>query len=67
MFLNTAAFRAYGVANGGLANTESPNTFTVYNGKLYLCGNPDALKSFKTNIDDNIGRGCVQWRQLTGF
>ncbi|HEY5704336.1 MAG TPA: YHS domain-containing (seleno)protein, partial [Terrimicrobiaceae bacterium] len=60
-------FCAYGVANGVLANTESPNTFTVYNGKLYLCGNPDALKSFKTNIDDNIGKADAYWRQLTGF
>ena len=59
-------FCAYGVANGVLANTESPNAFTVYKGKLYLCGNPDALKSFKTNIDDNIGKADTYWRQLTG-
>ena len=59
-------FCAYGVANGVLANTESPNAFTVYKGKLYLCGNQDALKSFKTNIDDNIGKADAYWRQLTG-
>ena len=59
-------FCAYGVANGVLANTESPNAFTVYKGKLYLCGNQDALKSFKTNIDDNIGKADAYWRELTG-
>jgi YHS domain-containing protein len=59
-------FCPYGVANGVLANTESPNAFTVYKGKLYLCGNPDALKSFKTNIDGNIGKADTYWRQLTG-
>jgi YHS domain-containing protein len=53
-------------ANGVLANTERPNAFTVYKGKLYLCGNPDALKSFKTNIDGNIGKADTYWRQLTG-
>ena len=60
------AFCAYGVANGVLANTETPNAFTVYKGKLYLCGNPDALKSFKTNIDGNIGKADTYWQQLTG-
>lgn len=59
-------FCAYGVANGVLANTESPNAFAVYKGKLYLCGNQDALKSFKTNIAGNIGKADTYWRQLTG-
>ena len=60
-------FCAYGVANGVLANTESPNAFTVYKGKLYLCGNQDALKSFKTDIGDNIAKADAYWRQITGF
>jgi YHS domain-containing protein len=60
------AFCAYGVANGVLANTESPNAFTVYKGKLYLCGNQDALKSFKADIDENIEKADAYWRQLTG-
>ena len=59
-------FCAYGVANGVLFATEDPNAFTVYKGKLYLCGNQDALKSFKTNIDDNIGKADTYWRQVTG-
>jgi YHS domain-containing protein len=59
-------FCAYGVANGVLSNTESPNAFTVYKGKLYLCGNQDALKSFKTNINGNIEKADTYWRQITG-
>ena len=59
-------FCAYGVANGVIADIESPNAFTVYKGKLYIGGNQDALKSFKTNIDDNIGKADTYWRQLTG-
>ena len=49
-----------------LANTESPTAFTIYRGKLYLCGNQDALKSFKTNIDGNIWKADTYWRQLAG-
>jgi YHS domain-containing protein len=59
-------FCAYGVANGVLAAIESPNAFTVYKGKLYLGGNQDALKSFKTNIDDNIEKADAYWREVTG-
>ena len=59
-------FCAYGVANGVIAGIESPNAFTVYKGKLYIGGNQDALKSFKTNIDDNIGKADSYWRELTG-
>jgi YHS domain-containing protein len=59
-------FCAYGVANGVLTNAESPNAFTVYKGKLYLCGNRDALKSFKTDIDENIEKADTSWRQVTG-
>ena len=43
-----------------------PDAFAVYKGKLYLCGNQDALKRFKVNIDDNIEKADTNWRQLTG-
>jgi YHS domain-containing protein len=59
-------FCAYGVANGVISGTEDPNAFTVYKGKLYLGGNQDALKSFKTNIDDNIEKADAYWRELAG-
>jgi YHS domain-containing protein len=59
-------FCAYGVANGVISGTEDPNAFTVYKGKLYLGGNQDALKSFKTNIDHNIEKADAYWRELAG-
>ena len=59
-------FCAYGVANGVLANIESPDAFTVYKGKLYFCGDQTALKSFNSNIDSNIEKADANWRQLTG-
>jgi YHS domain-containing protein len=59
-------FCAYGVANGVITGIEGPNAFTIYKGKLYLGGNQDALKSFKTDIDDNIRNGDAYWRELTG-
>ncbi len=59
-------FCAYGVASGVLADPEGPSAFIVYKGRLYICGNQGALKSFKTDIDDNIGKAETNWRQLTG-
>ena len=60
-------FCAYGIANGVISGTEAPNAFTVYKGKLYLGGNQDALKSFKTDIADNIAKADAYWRQITGL
>ena len=57
-------FCAYGVANGVLADIEGPDAFTVYKGKLYLCGNQAALKDFRSNIDSNIEKADTNWRQL---
>ena len=60
-------FCAYGVVNGILSNIEgNPDAFAVYKGKLYLCGNQDALRSFRSNIDSNIEKADTNWRQLTG-
>jgi YHS domain-containing protein len=59
------AFCSYGVANGVLADTEGPDAFAVYKGKLYLCGNEGALKEFKSDIDSNIEKADTNWRQLT--
>lgn len=59
-------FCAYGVASGVLADPEGPSAFIVYKGRLYICGNQGALKSFKTDIDDNIDKAETNWRQLTG-
>jgi YHS domain-containing protein len=58
------AFCAYGVTLGVLADPEVPDAFLVYKGKLYVCGNQGALKDFKTDIDSNIDKANVNWRQL---
>jgi YHS domain-containing protein len=57
------AFCAYGVTLGVLADTEI-DAFLVYKGKLYVCGNQGALKDFKKDIDGNIDKANVNWRQL---
>jgi YHS domain-containing protein len=59
-------FCAYGVANGVTTGNGDPDAFAVYKGKLYLCGNQAALRSFKSNIDSNIEKADTNWRQLTG-
>ncbi|MBV8214005.1 MAG: YHS domain-containing protein [Verrucomicrobia bacterium] len=58
------AFCAYGVTLGVLADTEVPDAFLVYKGKLYVCGNQGALKDFKKDIDSNIDTANANWRQL---
>jgi YHS domain-containing protein len=59
-------FCAYGVSLGVLADPEGPMSFIVYKGKLYVCGNQGALKSFKSDIDKNIDSAEKNWRQLNG-
>jgi YHS domain-containing protein len=59
-------FCAYGVASGVLADTGRPSPFIIYKGKLYICGNEGALKSFKSDIESNIDKADKNWRQLTG-
>ena len=60
------AFCAYGVLLGVMADIEGPEAFAVYNGKLYLCGNQGALKSFKSSIDSNIEKADTNWLHLAG-
>jgi YHS domain-containing protein len=60
------AFCSYGVANGVLADTEGPDAFAVYKGKLYICGNEGALKAFKSEIDSNIEKADTNWLHLVG-
>ncbi len=61
-------FCSYGVAMGVLASLEDrPESFAVYRGKLYICGNQEALKAFKSNIDSNIEKADSNWRMLAGL
>jgi YHS domain-containing protein len=59
------AFCSYGVTVGVLVDPEDPEAFAVYKGKLYVCGNQGALKSFKSDIDLNIEKADTNWRQLS--
>ncbi len=60
------AFCSYGVANGVLADTDGPDAFAVYKGKLYLCGNGATLKEFKSDMSGNIEKADANWLHLTG-
>jgi YHS domain-containing protein len=59
-------FCAYGVVKGALDDFEYLGVFTIYKGRLYLCGNQDALDIFKNNIESNIEKADTNWRRLTG-
>jgi len=58
-------FCAYGVLKGALDDFEGPGDFIIYKGKLYLCGNQNAVEIFKSNIDSNIAKSDANWRRLT--
>jgi YHS domain-containing protein len=58
-------FCAYGVSVGVLSDIEGPDGF-VYKGKLYVCGNKDAGKSFMTDLDSNIEKADTNWQKLSG-
>src|SRR5271166_2006462 len=58
-------FCAYGVTVGVLSDIESPDGF-VYKGKLYVCGNKDAGKSFMIDLDSNIEKADTNWQKLSG-
>jgi len=60
-------FCAYAVVKGVLADLEGPDAFTIYKGKLYLGGNEDALRGFKSDIDSNIDKANNNWRRITGY
>jgi YHS domain-containing protein len=60
------AFCSYGVANGVLADLDTPGAFAIYKGKLYLCGNEGALKGFKSDIATNIEKADTNWLHLVG-
>jgi YHS domain-containing protein len=59
-------FCANGVAHGVLSDPEDPSAFTVYKGKLYVCGNQGGLKSFKNDINSSIDKADENWPRLTG-
>ena len=51
---------------GVLADLQGPDSFAVYKGKLYFCGNEGALNEFKGDIDSNIEKADTNWLHLVG-
>jgi YHS domain-containing protein len=60
------AFCSYGVANGVLADLDTPSAFVLHRGKLHFCGNEGALKDFKSDIDGTIVKADANWLRLAG-
>ena len=60
------AFCSYGVANGVLADLDTPGAFVLHRGKLYFCWNEGALKAFKSDIESNIDKADANWLRLAG-
>ncbi len=60
-------FCAYGVVKGALDDFEGLGDFVIYKGKLYLCGNQNALEIFTSNIDSNIEKADMNWRRLSKY
>jgi len=46
---------AYSMSKGERHDID-PKAFHIYKGKLYVCGSPEQLREFSTNIDANISK-----------
>jgi YHS domain-containing protein len=58
-------FCAYGVSVGVLSDIEGPGGF-VHDGKLYVCGDEAAGKSFRSDLKSNIAKADANWPKLIG-
>ena len=59
--LQYGGFCAYGVSVGVLSDIEGPGGF-VHNGKLYVCGDEAAGKSFRSDLKRNIAKADANGR-----
>ena len=59
--LQYGGFCAYGVSVGLLSDIEGPGGF-VHNGKLYVCGDEAAEKSFRSDLKRNIAKADANGR-----
>ena len=59
-------FCAYAVTQGYRANID-PESFTIYNGKLYLNYNNNIRDKWRNNINNNINQGFHVWRNVWEF
>jgi YHS domain-containing protein len=53
-------FCAYHLSKGQIADSD-PAAFLIHKGKLYLCADPDSVKEFRSNIDENIRKADDYW------
>ena len=58
-------FCAYGMSLGVPGGTEDPDAFVVHNSKLYLCGNKNASKEFRADLDGNVEKADRQWLRIS--
>jgi YHS domain-containing protein len=56
-------FCAFGVSVGVLSDIEGPGGF-VHDGKLYVCGDEAAGKSFRSDLKRNIAKADANWPKL---
>jgi YHS domain-containing protein len=56
-------FCAFGVSVGVLSDIEGPGGF-VHKGKLYVCGDEAAGKSFRSDLKGNIAKADANWPKL---
>ena len=54
------AFCADNVSKGELKDID-PSVFFIYKGKLYVCSAADAMKEFRSNMDENIRKADENW------
>jgi hypothetical protein len=48
------------VSKGELKDID-PSVFFIYKGKLYVCSAADAMKEFRSNMDENIRKADENW------
>jgi YHS domain-containing protein len=60
------AFCADHVRKGELRDID-PTVFFIYKGKLYVCSAADAMKEFRSNMDENIRKANENWGDYDMF
>ena len=54
---------AYSMSKGERHDID-PKAFHIYKGKLYVCGTPEQMKVFSTNIDESISKADKNWLKI---
>jgi YHS domain-containing protein len=54
---------AYSMSRGERHDID-PKAFRIYKGKLFVCGSPEQLRKFSTNIDANISKADQNWLKI---